>query len=233
MTTSGNSSVPPLVSVIIPVYNGERYLGAAIESVQAQSGHVLEIIVVDDGSTDRSAQIAQRYHPTVRYVQQANAGPGAARNLGVTLAQGLFLAFIDADDLWLPDKLERQLVYLDQHPTVDMVFGQVEQFISPELPPAQQPALPTPSIMAGVHVGAMLIRRQRFIESGPFATTWTIGEFIEWYGRAEAHGLRAALLPDVVMQRRLHATNLTRRTQNRRQEYLHILKAHLDQKRGR
>lgn len=114
-----------------------------------------------------------------------------------------------------------------------MVFGQVEQFISPELPPAQQPALPTLPIMAGVHVGTMLIRRQRFVESGPFATTWTIGEFIDWYGHAEARGLCSAILSDVVMQRRLHATNLTRRTQDRRQEYLHILKAHLDEKRGR
>ena len=70
------------ISVIIPVYNGERYLGAAIESVQVQRGHSLELIVVDDGSTDQSAQIAQRYHPTVRYVQQAHAGPGAERNLG-------------------------------------------------------------------------------------------------------------------------------------------------------
>lgn len=79
----------------------------------------------------------------------------------------------------------------------------------------------------------MLIRRQSFAKVGPFATTWAIGEFIDWYGRAQTAGLQAAILPQVVMRRRIHTTNLTRRTHDRRGDYLQILKAHLDEKRAR
>lgn len=220
------------ISVIIPVYNGERYLAEAIDSVLAQSRLPTEIIVVDDGSTDHSVQVAQRYQPLVQCVQQTNCGPGAARNRGIRLAQGEFLAFLDADDRWLPSKLASQMAQLDAQPALDMVFGQVEQFISPELTPEQQPLLPTHPIMTGLHVGAMLIRRPSFARVGEFATTWTIGEFIAWYGRAQTLGLQTASLPQVVMQRRLHTANLTRRTQDRRGDYLKILKAQLDEKRA-
>lgn len=233
MTGMLTSKRPALISVIIPAYNAARYLGAAIDSVLAQGWQALEIIVIDDGSTDHCVQVAQHYQPLVQCVQQPNCGPGAARNRGIRIAQGEFLAFLDADDLWLPGKLESQMADLDAHPALDMVFGQVEQFISPELTPEQQPAFPTQPIMAGLHVGAMLIRRPSFARVGEFATTWTIGEFIEWYGRAQTLGLQAASLPQVVMRRRLHTTNLTRRTQDRRGDYLKILKAQLDEKRGR
>lgn len=222
----------PPISVIIPVYNGERYLAAAIESVLAQSAPPTEILIVDDGSTDASLAVAQRYAPQVHCYALPHGGPGAARNQGAMLAQGHYLAFLDADDLWLPDKLKRQSAYLQEHPETDMVFGQVEQFISPEVPAAQQPALPAQPLMTGMHVGAMLIRRSSFNQVGPFATTWTIGEFIDWYGRAQMMGLQAATLPMVVMRRRLHTTNLTRRTQDRRQDYVKILKAHLDEQRA-
>lgn len=221
----------PTISVIIPVYNAECYLGEAIESVLVQSMSPTEILVIDDGSSDDSLAIAQRYGSFVHCYSQAHAGPGAARNLGVSVAQGEFLAFLDADDLWLPNKLACQVAYLYEHTALAMVFGQVEQFISPELSPEQQPILPPRTMMAGVHVGAMLIHRASFDKVGPFATTWTIGEFIEWYSRAETAGLQAAILPQVVMRRRLHTTNLTRCTQDRRSDYLKILKIHLDEKR--
>lgn len=223
----------PTISVIIPVYNGERYLAAALESVLAQSTPPTEVFVVDDGSNDGSVAIAQRYAPLVRCYQQANAGPGAARNQGVSMAQGDYLAFLDADDLWLPDKLASQMAYLRMHPEVDMIFGQVEQFLSPELTPDQYPALPAQPIMAGLVAGAMLIRRASFAKVGPFATTWTIGEFIDWSSRAQAAGLQTANLPQLVMRRRLHTTNLTRRTQAHRGDYLKIIKMHLDEKRER
>lgn len=226
------SRVTPLISVIIPVYNGERYLSAAIESVLAQAWTPLEIIIVDDGSTDQSARVAQPYQPLVQVVHQANAGPGAARNRGITAARGELLAFLDADDLWLPGKLASQVAHLQKQPTLDMVFGQVEQFISPDLPAGHRPALPAQPVMNGLHVGAMLIRRQSFLAVGGFATHWAIGEFIDWYGRAQAVGLRAAILAEVVMRRRLHDNNLTRRTKAQRSDYLHILKRHLDARRG-
>ena len=231
MTGMLTSRDVPMISVIIPVYNGERYLCAALESVLVQTQPPLEIIVVDDGSTDQSVRLALAYQPLVRCIQQVHGGIGAARNGGIRVAQGDLFAFLDADDLWAPDKLARQVAYLQNHPELDMVFGHVEQFISPELPPDQWPALPDQPVMAGLVAGAMLIRRQSFARVGEFATAWTIGEFIDWYGRAQALGLQSALLPDVVLRRRLHTTNVTRRTQDRRGDYLRIVKARLDAKR--
>src|SRR6185369_6617714 len=104
----------PLVSVIIPVYNGARYLGAALESVFAQTYREFEVIVVDDGSVDDSGVIAQSF-PEVRYIHQANQGVAAARNHGIEAAGGEFFAFLDQDDLWNEDKLKRQVEFLLSH----------------------------------------------------------------------------------------------------------------------
>src|SRR5215210_1959226 len=125
-----------LVSVIIPVHNSERYLAEAIESVLAQTYACHEIIVVDDGSVDRSAQVTKRFGAAVRHVFQPQAGAGAARNRGVELAEGGFFAFLDADDLWTEDKTQLQLATFAADPELDVVFGQTEQFHSPDLDPA-------------------------------------------------------------------------------------------------
>lgn len=219
------------ISVIIPVYNGERYLAEAIESVLAQSAPPDEILVVDDGSTDGSATVAHRF-PTVRYLWQAQAGASVARNHGVMAATGDWLAFLDADDLWATDKLVRQRAVLAAHPAIDMVFGQVEQFYAAEVADAaSRPPLPGGEQMAGYHVGAMLIRRAAFEKVGPFDPQWQVAHFIEWYGRATRLGLQSQVLPEVVMKRRIHTTNLGIRAHARaRQEYLLLAKARLDQR---
>ena len=123
----------PLVSVIIPVYNREKYLAEAIESVLAQTYRPIEVIVVDDGSTDGSADIAKRFGSPVRYYFQPNSGAGAARNRGIAVARGSFLAFLDSDDLWVEDKLTHQMAAFERHSDVDIVSGHVRQFYSPEL----------------------------------------------------------------------------------------------------
>src|SRR6267154_1483950 len=119
-------STPSRVSVVIPVYNGERYLADAIQSVLDQTYQKFEVIVVDDGSTDGSARVAKRFGGAIRYVHQSNGGVSKARNTGITLAQGTYLAFLDQDDLWLPDKLAVQVAYLDSHPEVGVVYCQCE-----------------------------------------------------------------------------------------------------------
>src|SRR5437667_12630279 len=115
-------SRPPLVSVVIPCYNGERYLAEAIESVLAQRYEPLEIIVVDDGSTDRSAEVARHFGDAVQYVCQPHAGAAAARNRGVGLATGDLIAFLDADDVWTEGRLARQVQVLEADPSVGMVM---------------------------------------------------------------------------------------------------------------
>ena len=206
------------VSVIIPVYNCADFLAEAIESVLAQTHPASEIIVVDDGSTDESASVAGRFAPDVRVLKQANEGPGPARNLGVREAHGSYLAFLDADDVWLPEKTERQMQAMDSA-GLDMVFGRVEIFRDGE-----SDAGSAPRIHEGMLVGAMLIRREAFDRVGEFATTWRIGEFIDWYARALQCGLRSLCLPEMVMRRRLHAHNLTKTSENR-EVYLDVLRA--------
>src|SRR5262245_20840904 len=98
-----------LISCIVPVFNGERYLGEAIESILKQSYRPIEIIIADDGSTDDTVTVAARYGTQIRYLRQSNAGPAAARNLGLSVAAGEFVAFLDADDIWHPEKLARQM----------------------------------------------------------------------------------------------------------------------------
>lgn len=110
------------VSVVVTAYNAADYLGAAIESVLVQSRPADEIVVIDDGSTDASADVARRYESHgVRLVQQTNQGPGAARNRGIRETSGDLVAFLDGDDLWLPQKLERQIAYFVAHPETVMV----------------------------------------------------------------------------------------------------------------
>lgn len=116
------------VSVIIPAYNAEKYIAAAIESVLAQSFPGVECIVVDDGSSDRTAEIVQRFGERVRYCHQANSGRSAARNRGISLASGDYIAFLDADDLLLPDKLAQQVDYLERHAEYDAVYCRVAYF---------------------------------------------------------------------------------------------------------
>lgn len=221
------------LSVIIPVHNGERYLEEAIRSALAQTLPPTELIVVDDGSTDGSAAIARSFGAPVHVLTHANRGAAGARNAGAACATGDLLAFLDADDLWLPDKLARQVQALREDPSCEAILGGVENFISPELDAAQSQTLSRTSVTTGVHhIGALLIRREAFWRVGDFDLRWRHGEFIEWWGRALRLHLRYNILPDLVLRRRLHANNLTRREPAGRQDYLAMLREHTRIQRG-
>ena len=205
------------ISVIIPVFNGERYLAEAIESVRTQDFSPLEILVIDDASTDRTAEIANGF-AEVCYESQPRAGAGAARNRGVDLAQGELLAFLDADDVWLPGKLSRQIAVLED--TIEAVFTHAVQ-----LRDGQESAP-----LAGYFAGTMLIRRDAFLRVGYFATDRAVRETFEWQARAIEAGLRSHLLPEVFYRRRIHSENRGRTEPNLR-GYLDVLKASIDRRR--
>ncbi|MDH4232122.1 MAG: glycosyltransferase family 2 protein [Nitrospirota bacterium] len=230
---------PPLVSVIIPVYNGEKYLAEAVESVLAQIYRPLEIIVIDDGSSDRSADVVRGFSETVRYYYQPNSGSGAARNAGVQKARGGFLAFLDADDLWVREKLSLQVPALEADPGMDMVFGHVSQFFSPDLEQTMRKKVACPDgKLPGYHVGTLLIRRETFLSAGLFNPGLQCGEFLDWSFRAKEKGLKELLLPDVLMKRRIHSSNMgivkrNTRTDNAHADYVRILKASLDRRRNK
>ena len=221
------------VTVVIPVYNYERYLAEAIESVLTQTLRPIEIVVVDDGSTDASGAIAKGYDSDlVRYSYQPNSGACAARNRGVELARGTFLAFLDSDDTWVPEKLSLQMAAIERETDLDMVFGQIRQFYSPELDrPLQANAVNDQEVMPGYCPGTMLIRRDVFARVGPFDTRLRIGEFVDWYSRAVDEGLKSIVIPKMLMNRRIHGNNTGIRDRESRTDYLRILKRHLDRRR--
>lgn len=232
-TGIGSPARDGLVSVVIPVYNGERYLAEAIESVLAQNYRPIEVIVVDDGSMDGSADVAQRFVPRIRYNHQPQSGTGAARNQGTELAEGDFFAFLDADDRWMEDKLARQMAPLEQDPTLDMVFGHARQFYSPELEEVLKSKVKrVREIMPGYLSSAMLIRREAFFRVGPFATNWGLGVDIDWYARATERGTKALLLPEVVLARRLHDANSGILRRDAGTDRVRVLKAALDRRRA-
>lgn len=221
----------PLISVIIPVYNGGRYLDAALASVQAQTYQPLDVIVVNDGSTDDSASIAAAY-PGVRLAPQPNQGTASARNHGVRLAAGDYLAFLDQDDLWVRDKLERQMDVFQTRPGLDMVFGQVQQFFSQEWEAAGRSGLYCPpQPVTGYLPSALLVRTSSFLAVGLFETAWRVGEWADWFARARDQGLSEWTVPQVVAWRRLHAGNKGLLDQAARSDYPRLLKAALDRRR--
>jgi glycosyltransferase involved in cell wall biosynthesis len=227
------SATRSLVSVLIPVYNGQSYLGEAIESVLAQSYRPIEIIVVDDGSDDASGEVARAYGEAVRYDRQPRRGNGAARNRAVALATGDLLTFLDADDRLLPGALERLAGRLEGDPSLQAVYGHVREFISPDVDAEALARLrpPIPRI-AGRLPTNMLMRRNAFARVGQFATDLRVGVTVDWSARAEELGMATALLDDVLFERRLHASNNGIREQEHRSHYLHVVKAALDRRRA-
>ena len=127
---------PPLVSCILPVYNGAAHLRDALESVLAQQYAPIEIVAVDDGSTDESPAILAACGSRVRVIRQPNGGPAAARNAGIHAARGELIAFLDQDDRWHPRKLARQVAHLQANPQLDVVVAHVESFWEGEAPRA-------------------------------------------------------------------------------------------------
>ena len=224
------------LSVIVPVYNAEPYLAACLESIVAQTPAPDEVLVIDDGSSDGSVDIARRFaadHPTLRSVAEEHAGGAAALNRGLGLAKGELLAFLDADDLWLAGKSELQLAALMAHPEVEMVFGLTEVFISPELTPEEQARLVCPEGPQLFRAtGSIMLRTAAARRLGLFDMTLRTGWFLDWHMRAVDLGMRELVLPELVLRRRLHTTNLGLREKDARGDYLRLLKRGLDRRRG-
>jgi glycosyltransferase involved in cell wall biosynthesis len=201
----------PKISVIIAAYNAETYLGEALESILNQQLPPSEIIVVDDGSADRTAELIKRCFPTIKYFFQENTGFPTACNLGVKAAKGEYLAFLDADDIWSANKLYLQNLALIQYPDADMIFGMVQQFLSPDLSENEKEKIYFNSEpMPGNVLGTLFLRRELFIKTGLFAANLKVGAFIEWYSRCLNNGLKSLMIPEVVMHRRLHTFNISR-----------------------
>jgi glycosyltransferase involved in cell wall biosynthesis len=205
------------VSVITPFFNAARYLPEAIASVLAQDYRPLELLLVDDGSTDGHtdaiARIADRSEHVHLLRLPSNQGPAAARNVGLRQACGEFLTFLDADDLMLPDRLSFQTDYLRSHPGIDIVVGVAENVVEPGVRP------PRWWQRAGHRYRysmTMLGRRSVFDRVGAFDASYRVAEDMEWMFRAVAAGVVVAKVDRVLIRRRIHGANLTYRTKEMR-----------------
>lgn len=220
--------VATTVGVAVPVYNCERFVAEALQSVLAQSRPVAEVVVVDDGSDDASAQVASSLGASVRVVRQRHAGIGAARSRAMGLLQSEFLVTLDADDLLTPNSVEARLNALASRPDVDVVFGRVRHFA--ERAGGRPVALDQPQ---PAHVpGGMLIRRTAYERVGPFAATLRVAEALDWLLRARECGLHELTVSEQVLWRRVHQNNNSLTQRGSLSEFPRALKASLDRRRA-
>jgi alpha-1,6-rhamnosyltransferase len=198
----------PLVSVIVGCYNGERFLEEALESVFAQEFDSYEVVLVDDGSTDGSANIARSY-PLV-YKWQANQGVAAARNAGLVLARGEFVTFLDADDVFVPTKLRVQASYLLDHAGVGCVLGRQDWIFEDGHEAAELSYDPIYRELGGIQLITAMVRRDVIEQLDGFDSTFRNAEDRDLIFRMREHGVEIAVLPDVVLRKRVHGANKSR-----------------------
>ncbi len=205
----------PKVSVVIPVYNGSRFLPEAVESIAVQGFPDTEVVIIDDGSTDETPVVARkmisayRDRLAVSYQRQENQGPSAARNAGILRAVGDVIAFLDADDLYPPEKFKVQLAAFDDDPSLDLVAGRI-QYISLEGAEEREVKYDEDNAVVHVHLGSMLVRRHVFDTIGLFDAAMRYSEDIEWWLRVREKPLHFVILHDITLQYRLHDSNMTR-----------------------
>ena len=221
------------VSVVIPAWNAAATIGETLESIARQTLPPGEVILVDDGSTDATAEAAQSAHPEIRVFRQRQAGPAAALNRGMRECSGSLLAFLDADDLWVPRKLEIQLAMLDGDPQADAVIGNMETFLCPSMnaETARRYRLPEKPQIARL-LGALLVRRAAFDRVGAFAEDLRLGYSIDWFDRARAIGLRLAIAEDTVFRRRIRPGSLSHRNREKDRVYLEVARRALARRRA-
>jgi glycosyltransferase involved in cell wall biosynthesis len=201
----------PLVSVVLPVYNGERFLAQALDSIRDQYYSEFEIIVVDDGSTDGSAEIA-RSLDRVRYMGQKHRGIACAWNSGIEYSRGEFVAFLAQDDLWTPNKLDVQVHQMMEHPRLQYTIARARCFLEPgcAIPSGFRRELLQDDRVAWV-VETMLARKSLFESIGGFDASLSTAEDVDWFLRARDADTPMAVIPEVLLYRRIHDDNFSYR----------------------
>jgi len=214
-----------LVSVVVAVKNGERFLAAAINSVLEQDYEPLEIIVVDGQSVDGTGTIAKSFKE-VRYIRQVDQGVADAWNVGIDASGGEFIAFLSHDDLWTPDKLSVQVNHLVDHPETQYNIAKVKFFLERgcSIPPGLRKGL-----LEGEYVGrimeTLVSRRSAFDIVGNFDTGLSVSEDADWFARAKDKNVPMAVMPEVLLHKRVHDANLSlSAVQETQQNLLRVLR---------
>lgn len=220
------STEAPLVSVIIPTYNAGRFVGQAVQSVLEQTYRPYEIIVVDDGSTDGTKDVLQQFNNCIKYLYQENRGPSAARNEGIKIAAGEYICFLDADDLWTPNKLEAQIALMERSRHIGLVFSDHEQFDGDRVvsrsflaekafcselirhTPIQR-AFEKLVVENFISTPTVMIRKECLDKVGLFDESVKSIEDLDMWLRISAH-FEIACLPLILCKRRIHNSNISR-----------------------
>ena len=219
------------VAVVMAAFNAERFIGEALESVATQTVPPSTVVVVDDGSTDTTAAIAERFAPLVQVLRRPHAGSAPSRNLAIASTDAPLVALLDADDLWLPTKLERQHEALRDEPDLSAVFCLVDEFLDAGVSAGsgvRAPKLGQPAPLTS----AALVRREVFELLGPFGEA-PVGDWVEWWGRARAMGVAEHVVPEVLIRRRIHDANNSVRRGDGGHTFLRIAREHLREVRRR
>lgn len=222
---------PMNISAVIPAYNSAAFITDAVRSIQQQTYPIDEIIIVDDGSTDNTEQIVSTLSGRIVSIKQQNQGPSAARNTGIEAAKNEWIAFLDADDQWTPNKIERQLEVLQKHPELVLIAGDMaeidknDQVITESVLDKHHLLTrfqsldnrPIPNALAElvtknfIPTGTVLVKKSALQEAGSFNPSIRFGEDLEcWAKIAAKHPI--ACLPDILMLRRQHGDNATQLT---------------------
>ena len=216
----------PLVSVIVVVSNGERYISSALHSIFKQNYYPFEIIVVDGQSVDHTAAIVQSFK-SVKYLRQAEQGLANGRNIGIEAAEGELIAFLDSDDLWTPHKLSVQVDYLLQNP-VQYVNAWVKLFVEPGY---SLKSGYTKKFLEQAHIGrtpgTLIARRSVFDLVGLFSTDFSIACDVEWFTRANACKIPMFIIPEVLLYKRIHNNNLSSNVSVNKRELLTVIRQSL------
>ncbi len=221
----------PLISVIIPAYNGAAYLAEAIQSILNQTYPHFEIWVIDNGSKDQTAQIAKSF-PEVHYVYSEVADTALARNKGILLARGSFFAFLDQDDVWQPDKLAKQLAYFEKNPSLSGVICQQQMVLQeghskPHWLKKEFLKTPQPAYLPS----ALLVKRTAFEQTNLFDPIFSLSSDTDWFFKAKNRGVEIGLYPEVLLIRRIHNENASNQSTQNQKELFLIIRNSLQEKR--
>lgn len=217
-----------LISCVVPVRNGARYIGETLESIFSQTYNPLEVLVIDDGSTDSTRNRVSRFGRNVRYIYYDAGNNVAARNRGIIESQGEFIAFLDADDLWRPQKLTLQIEHLRANPHNSICVCHVQNFVSQDAVKIISDAGPYGAPVPGFVNSALLAPRYVFDLLGLFDESIRHSAELDWFLRARAQFIRTGLLKEILVDRRLHGSNLSiTQSQASCLEYLRVVRAAL------
>lgn len=212
------------VDIIITVYNGERFITQCLQSILDQNFEQLNLIIINDGSQDNSTSLIKNFDCRdlrVQIYNQDNQGLAAALNQALGLVSSDFVSFIDQDDIWEADKIQKQVEYLDNHKEIDATFTLIQEFTDVS-------AIKTkarPEIMPGLCKTTFLGRRAAVEKVGKFDESLPTGDFIDWMLRFNIAGLKYHIIPETLAYRRVHNENLS--LKNDKEGYLKLIYHHL------